>query len=67
MRGCEYEEKILVQQKEKIINMKKNVEYLKEKYKRILLEIEEIEKEIGVKISKIKIEIIKETDIKNYV
>ena len=42
MRGCEYEEKILVQQKEKIINMKKNVEYLKEKYKRILLEIEEI-------------------------
>lgn len=60
-------ERSMLQSERQILN--NNLNYLsdiKEKNKRLLNEIEEIEKNIKLKLSKISIEIIKENDLKEY-
>lgn len=61
------EEKMIIFQKEILLNNKENLENIKKQILDKLKKIEEIEKEVSLRISKIDIEIIKESDITNLV
>ncbi len=53
-------------QKEELLKIKENLTLSKEKIKETLVKIEEIEKDINLKLSKINIETIKQADINEY-
>ena len=61
------EEKMIIFQKKILLNNKENLENIKKQILDKLKKIEEIEKEVSLRISKIDIEIIKESDITNLV
>ena len=61
------EKKQIINQKEKLINLKKNVFSLKNNNNKTFDMIDEIEREINYKISKISIENIKETNISDFI
>lgn len=64
---CSYERKMLANEQRKIVDMRNKTVEIKEKYSQIFQEIDEIEKETAQKLSKINIEILKQSNISTYV
>lgn len=63
---CGNEVSDLYSQKNKLVNMVNKASQVKEKTKKVFVEIQSIENEVNLRLSKIKIELLKETDIDNF-
>lgn len=64
---CVQESKFITSEKNKLVVMKNVVFNLKEKIMKIFDDIEEIEKQVNLMISKINIGVIKESEIDNFI
>ncbi len=64
---CGSEATILEQEKQKMMKDVKMITKMKENLQKVFREIEEIEKNIQLQLSKISIELIKETDIEEFI
>lgn len=61
------EKNLILNEKQKIISIKNNLENLRVEVKKIFDEFEEIEREVNYKISEINIKVIKESNIEDYI